>query len=110
MPAGAVTTTPEGGVSGTVGWVYAKVLLSGHGVNMKKPTKQQWEQLRNLDRMATKAGRGTHREKYLREEIQRLRDRMGLARWSAPGAEGDVAAKEHLSDSLSANADLFADL
>jgi len=77
---------------------------------MAKPTKQQWEQLRNLDKMATKAGRGTHREKYLREEIERLRKRMGLARWSASLSDGDVGPDEHLPDSLPANADLFGDL
>jgi hypothetical protein len=77
---------------------------------MGKTTKKQWEHLRNLDKMVSKAGRGTNREKYLLAEIKRLRDKMGLSRWPASLPDGDVGPDEHLPDGLPANTDLFGDL
>lgn len=74
------------------------------------PTKKEWEHLRNLDRLAKNAPRGTYRERYLHEQIRLLRDKMGLSRWSATWANGDAAANEELPDGLPANTDLFGDL
>lgn len=71
-------------------------------------TEEQWRQLRTLDRIAAKV-KGTHREKYIFEQMAKLKQEMRLSR-AALGADGDTGTEEHLPNSLSANAELFPDL
>lgn len=44
------------------------------------PTREQWTQLRELDRLYLKA-KGTYRERYFAEQIQLLRRKMRLPEW-----------------------------
>ena len=74
------------------------------------PSKKQWEQLRVLDKLATKANKGGFRERYLKGEIDKLRREMGLPPVGPSGPEPDAAAEEHGPDSLPADPDLFTDL
>ena len=78
------------------------------------PDKKQWEHLRNLDRLATKASKGTFRERYLKQEINRLRKEMGLPEIEVPsrlaGSNPDSSPDQKLSDGLSGDAQLSANL
>lgn len=66
--------------------------------------KKQWEHLRNLDRLASKAQRGTFRERYLKQEINKLRKEMGLPGIPVPSrptrSHLDTGADQHLPDGL----------
>ena len=77
-------------------------------------SKRQWEQLRNLDKLATKASKGTFRERYLKQEINKLRKEMGLPPIEVPsrlsGPYADPGADKKLPDSLPADTKLSADL
>jgi hypothetical protein len=77
------------------------------------PDKKQWEQLRNLDKLAKKAQRGTFRERYLYQQINLLRGQMGLTSVPVPArptrSKADASPDEQLSNGLSADAKLTTD-
>jgi len=77
---------------------------------MKKPTRQQWEQLRTLDKMLSKAPKKSLREKYLKQQVDILRESMGLSSLGPSWSDVDVATDKHLPDSLSADAEDSSDL
>lgn len=68
------------------------------------PSKKQWEHLRTLDQMARRTKKGSPRERYLLQEIRKLKADMGIPSYLDSGPD------EHLPDSLPADADLSGDL